>query len=178
MQNFYEVLEITRDATDQEIKVAWRRLAKVYHPDVSSLKDAEAKFKILNEAYQTLSNPTTRDTYNSKLDYERSNGSTSGKYSQETETVYKGDFYKGTTYRRRSRQHEPRRRPGAPIPGSWTMIKYGPYSGRWGVWVKANHNPKAGDTVIAKSKAGNIKIVRIAAIVVSNGEYTLCAVIG
>ena len=170
--DFYEILEITRDATNKEIKIAWRRLAKIYHPDVSSLKDSESKFKLLNEAYQTLSDPVSRDSYNHKLDYEKRNGSTRARDS------YNRGYSAGASYRRRSRQQESRRRPGGPIHGSWAKIKYGPYSGGWGVWVKAKYNPQKGDSVLAKSKAGNIKIVTIVDIVVSNGEYTLCAVMG
>lgn len=61
MKDFYEVLGVSRDASDEEIKKAYRKLAHKYHPDK---KDGdEAKFKEVNEAYQTLSDQNKRSQY-------------------------------------------------------------------------------------------------------------------
>jgi molecular chaperone DnaJ len=55
---------MNRDATDDEIKKAYRKLAKQYHPDLNpGNAEAEAKFKEINEAYQVLSNQQTRAQY-------------------------------------------------------------------------------------------------------------------
>ncbi len=62
-RDYYEILGLDKTATTQEIKQAYRRLAKKYHPDVSTEKDAQAKFKEVNEAYQILSNPKARQQY-------------------------------------------------------------------------------------------------------------------
>lgn len=63
-RDYYEVLGVSRDADEQEIKKAYRRLARQYHPDVNKDDpDAEAKFKEISEAYQVLSNPQTRAQY-------------------------------------------------------------------------------------------------------------------
>lgn len=63
-RDYYEVLGIDRDATDEEIKKAYRNLAKKYHPDLNpDNKEAEAKFKEVNEAYQVLSNPEAKAQY-------------------------------------------------------------------------------------------------------------------
>ena len=63
-RDYYEVLGITKDADDAAIKKAYRQLAKKYHPDVNpGDKEAEEKFKEVNEAYQTLSDPQKRATY-------------------------------------------------------------------------------------------------------------------
>ena len=60
----YEVLGVAKDADEATIKKAYRQLAKKYHPDVNpGDKDAEEKFKEVNEAYQTLSDPQKRATY-------------------------------------------------------------------------------------------------------------------
>ncbi|MGO3752342.1 MAG: molecular chaperone DnaJ [Peptoniphilaceae bacterium] len=64
MKDFYEVLEITKEASDQEIKRAYKRLAKKYHPDLNhDNPEAEAKFKELNLAYEVLSDENKRRTY-------------------------------------------------------------------------------------------------------------------
>jgi len=63
-RDYYEVLGLNRDATDDEIKKAYRKLAKQYHPDLNpGNAEAEAKFKEINEAYQVLSNQQTRAQY-------------------------------------------------------------------------------------------------------------------
>jgi chaperone protein DnaJ len=64
-RDYYEVLEIKKDATPDEIKKAYRNLAKKYHPDVSSesKEEAEAKFKEISEAYEVLSDASKRQTY-------------------------------------------------------------------------------------------------------------------
>lgn len=60
---FYGVLGVTRDADDAEIKKAYRRAARTYHPDVNREPDAAEQFKRINEAYQVLSDPVKRSRY-------------------------------------------------------------------------------------------------------------------
>jgi len=62
-RDYYEVLGVGRDATDNEIKQAFRKLARKYHPDVNKAPEAEEKFKEINEAYQVLSNADARAKY-------------------------------------------------------------------------------------------------------------------
>ena len=62
-RDYYEVLEVSRDATDEEIKKAYKRLAKKYHPDVTRNEEAESKFKEINEAYSVLSDKNARQKY-------------------------------------------------------------------------------------------------------------------
>lgn len=61
--DYYEALGIPRDASPEDIKNAFRRLARQYHPDVNKEADAEEKFKEINEAYGVLSDPEKRATY-------------------------------------------------------------------------------------------------------------------
>src|ERR1700744_2342440 len=56
-------MRVARDATDAQIKQAYRKLARKYHPDVSKEKDAEARFKEVGEAYEVLKNPEKRAAY-------------------------------------------------------------------------------------------------------------------
>src|ERR1700733_12048571 len=63
-RDYYEVLGVSRDAADTEIKKAFRRLARELHPDVNSHDpDAETKFKEAAEAYEVLSDSDRRATY-------------------------------------------------------------------------------------------------------------------
>ena len=64
-KDYYATLGVSRDATDDDIKKAFRKLARQYHPDVAkNKKEAEAKFKEINEAHEVLSDPEKRKKYN------------------------------------------------------------------------------------------------------------------
>lgn len=62
-RDYYEVLGVSKTATDAEIKSAFRRLAKKYHPDINKEAGAEEKFKEIQEAYAVLSDPNKRKQY-------------------------------------------------------------------------------------------------------------------
>lgn len=61
--DYYDTMEIKQTASGDEIKNAYRRLARRFHPDVSDDPDGETKFKALAEAYQTLKQPELRAAY-------------------------------------------------------------------------------------------------------------------
>jgi curved DNA-binding protein len=62
-KDYYQIMGISRDASQDEIKRAYRKLARKYHPDVSKEKNAEARFKELGEAYEVLKDPEKRAAY-------------------------------------------------------------------------------------------------------------------
>lgn len=62
-RDYYEILGVSRDADKEEIKQAYRRLARKYHPDVNKEAGAEERFKEINHAYEVLSEPETRARY-------------------------------------------------------------------------------------------------------------------
>lgn len=62
-KNYYDTLGVGKDASPEEIKSAYRKLAKKYHPDISKEPDAAEKFKEINEAYECLSDPQKKSNY-------------------------------------------------------------------------------------------------------------------
>ena len=69
-KNYYEILEIDKNASPEIIDKAYKTLAKKYHPDLQDeahKKESEEKFKIINEAYQVLSNQEQKALYDQKL---------------------------------------------------------------------------------------------------------------
>ncbi|OTG67714.1 DnaJ C-terminal domain-containing protein [Acinetobacter silvestris] len=68
-KNYYEELGLTRAATAAEIKKAYRKLARKYHPDISKEADAEERMQAINVAYDTLSNAEKKKEYDFELDH-------------------------------------------------------------------------------------------------------------
>lgn len=85
MSTYYDALEITPDADISEIKIAWRKCCKKYHPDVNQNKNANAHFIYINRAYQILSDPHLRQIY----DYKISNRSKKDTRKKKTYTFVK-----------------------------------------------------------------------------------------
>lgn len=79
--DYYDQLGVSRQATSAEIRQAYRRLAKRYHPDVNpGNADAEARFKLIVEAYETLSDEQLRTAYDEKqANANRSSGQKNGR---------------------------------------------------------------------------------------------------
>jgi curved DNA-binding protein len=62
-KDYYKIMGVSKEATQKEIKLAYRKLARKYHPDVSKEKDSEDRFKELGEAYEVLKDPEKRTAY-------------------------------------------------------------------------------------------------------------------
>ena len=62
-RDYYQVLGVSQNASDEQIKKAFRKLALKYHPDRNKDESADAKFKEINEAYHVLSDPEKRANY-------------------------------------------------------------------------------------------------------------------
>ena len=68
-KNYYDILGISRDANTDQIKKAYRKLARQYHPDVSKETDAEERMQEINVAYDTLSHNDKKTEYDFQLDH-------------------------------------------------------------------------------------------------------------
>ena len=98
MKGYYETLGIPKTASTEEIKTAYRGLARKYHPDLNpNDKKSERKFKDINEAYETLSDPKRRADYDLKLsggdgDVKRASGQTAASGTQRGNRSF-ADFF-------------------------------------------------------------------------------------
>lgn len=121
--DYYKTLGISKNATDKEIKTAYRKLARKFHPDINSdNKDAEIKFKEINEANQVLSDPENRkkyDTYGEnwkhgaeyqqaknqqQRQYQSQNQSSQQGFSEEAYSDFFESMFGGTSGSSRQRQ--------------------------------------------------------------------------
>ncbi|WP_233547100.1 DnaJ domain-containing protein [Exiguobacterium sp. AM39-5BH] len=91
-KNYYDMLGVSKQASDQDIKRAYRKLAKQYHPDVNKDPDAHDKFKAIQEAFDVLSDP------DKKANYDR--------YGSPEGPTYGGGSYSGDGYGEGSAQFE------------------------------------------------------------------------
>ncbi|HHT0593811.1 TPA: DnaJ C-terminal domain-containing protein [Legionella anisa] len=63
-KDYYKIMGVSEDASDKDIKMAYRKLARKYHPDISKEPNAEERFKEMGEAYEVLKDPAKRTEYN------------------------------------------------------------------------------------------------------------------
>ncbi len=111
-RDYYHILGVSRTCTHQEVKRAYRRLARRYHPDVCNEPDAETRFKEISEAYAVLSDASKRDRYD-RFGHDGLNGSAarpgSGDFFDLFNQVFGGGFTTG---------------PGATAPARGADIEY------------------------------------------------------
>jgi molecular chaperone DnaJ len=115
-KDYYKILGVSRDATEEEIKRSYRKIAMQYHPDRNpGNKEAEEKFKIASEAYEVLSDPEKREIYNHYgIEGLKGTGFTGFRGFDDIFSAF-GDIFEdffgfGTTYKRRTKA-----RPGADL---------------------------------------------------------------
>ena len=117
-KDYYKIMGLSAGATDEEIKLAYRRLARKYHPDVSKEKDAVERFKEVGEAYEVLKNPEKRAVYDQYIRDLASNQHT--RQSSHAEHAYTDhqpdfDFFESLFG---ARQHQEQRSAGEDLHGT------------------------------------------------------------
>jgi molecular chaperone DnaJ len=108
-RDYYEVLGVNRGASPEELKSAFRTLARKYHPDVNKEPDAEEKFKEINEAYAVLSDPDKRRAYDQFGHAGVNNTGGVPDWSTMDFADIFGEFFGFATGSSRQRQNAPRR---------------------------------------------------------------------
>ncbi|RTZ64964.1 MAG: J domain-containing protein [Aquificaceae bacterium] len=129
-KDYYKILNVKKTANKDEIKKSYRRLARKYHPDVSKEKDAETRFKEVNEAYEVLGDKKKRAQYDqgssawgSQQNYQSSYAGSSGfggsGFSQHQNSGF-GDFF-DSMFGGSQQAHNKRRKPSAPKSQTTTL---------------------------------------------------------
>ncbi|HAT1867828.1 DnaJ C-terminal domain-containing protein [Legionella pneumophila] len=77
-KDYYKIMGVSQDASEKDIKMAYRKLARKYHPDISKEPDAEERFKEMAEAYEVLKDPKKRAEYDQYLKYKEFNPQSDG----------------------------------------------------------------------------------------------------
>lgn len=99
MQNYYELLGVNINATNEELKKAYRKLAKKYHPDVNANnEDTQELFKKINTAYEILSNDITRKKYDEELNF-NNNEIFEENYYSDYDSTFNEDRHKSNTFK-------------------------------------------------------------------------------
>ncbi|HAT8179645.1 TPA: DnaJ domain-containing protein [Legionella pneumophila] len=84
-KDYYKIMGVSQDASEKDIKMAYRKLARKYHPDISKEPDAEERFKEMAEAYEALKDPKKRSEYDQYLKYKEFNPQSHGFTGQRTQ---------------------------------------------------------------------------------------------
>ena len=94
MKNYYEILEVDRNASDEEIKKSFKTLAKKYHPDQNQGNpNCEQKFKEINEAYNTLSDKDKKSEYDKKFFGQSFNQKSEKENKKKNKNMSSADFF-------------------------------------------------------------------------------------
>ena len=96
MKNYYEILEVDKNASEEVIEKAYKTLAKIYHPDLQNNSNSQNKMQQINEAYEILSNDFKRREYDEKIQKQSVSVEEYNKIIQENNRL-KQDLQKVTT---------------------------------------------------------------------------------
>ncbi|KTD31227.1 curved DNA binding protein DnaJ [Legionella moravica] len=113
-KDYYKIMGVSSDASDKDIKTAYRKLARKYHPDISKEPDAEEKFKEMGEAYEILRDPVKRAEYDQYIKnrefnqraYQSTGHAGAGRSHQYEDVQFDSDFFESLFGHSRY-QHQP-----------------------------------------------------------------------
>ena len=113
-KDYYKIMGVSPDASEKDIKTAYRKLARKYHPDISKETDAEEKFKEMGEAYEILKDPVKRAEYDQYVKnrefnqkaYQSTGHAGAGRQHQYQDVPFESDFFESLFGHSRY-QHQP-----------------------------------------------------------------------
>ncbi len=144
-KNYYEILGVTVDSSSAEIKSAYRKLARKYHPDINKETDAIEKFKDITEAYETLSDEKEREQYNTLKGFFRTEQTTTS--SQKAEETYREAQSKSTKYQSKFEDCTPEKVQKKNDKSIIKTLKYWCAKLKKHKRTKDNQKPKKGDNI-------------------------------
>lgn len=144
-KNYYEILGVTVDSSTAEIKSAYRKLARKYHPDINKEADAIEKFKDITKAYETLSDEKEREQYNTLKGFFRTEQTTTS--SQKAEETYREAQSKSSKYQSKFENTTPHKEEKKNDKSIIKTIKYWCAKFKKSQRTKDNHKPKKGDNI-------------------------------
>ena len=106
LANFYNVLGVSNDCSQEDIKYGYRRMIVAFHPDFNKASDATKKSQEINEAYRILSNPTLRAEYDRSINLKEDEQRASRKRGKSTAKQTDNKSRKETTEKPNSKNHE------------------------------------------------------------------------
>ena len=98
-KDYYKIMGVSQDASEKDIKTAYRKLARKYHPDISKEPNAEERFKEMGEAYEVLKDPAKRAEYDQYVKNREFNQRThqqtghTGRSNQQQNPQFDSDFF-------------------------------------------------------------------------------------
>lgn len=144
-KNYYEILGVTVDSSTAEIKSAYRKLARKYHPDINKEADAIEKFKDITEAYDTLSDEKEREQYNTIKGFFRTEQTTTS--SQKAEETYREAQNRSSKYQSKFENTPPKKEEKKNDKSIIKAIKYWCAKFKKSQRTKDNQKPKKGDNI-------------------------------
>ncbi len=154
MASYYDILGVSKDASDKEIRQAYRRLARKYHPDLNSGdKEAEEQFKKINESYEVLSDQGKRKKYDMYGDQWKHADQIESQFGTGAGAPVDWSFRRG----------EPGDTLGADLFGGWEDLRsgFGLGSGRQGRTTTATHMQSQVSVTLEEALAGAKRLVTI-----------------
>ena len=178
-ENYYERLDVRQSATPAEIKSAWLRINKQWHPDRCRHPDATRVTQACNEAYSVLSDPRKRGNYDSLLGREQTASpyATQAGPQSNSPSTRRGRRDRGTQKAEYRNERQTYRRSTQFYTGTWAKIRRGPWTGTWGAWIESLYVGK-GDIALIKRRDGRQCLVLIIQVLSRSqgNRVTLCRV--
>ena len=178
-ENYYERLDVGKSATPAEIKSAWRRITKRWHPDICGHPDATQVIQKCNEAYDVLKDSGSRRKYDSRLDEGQATSPNGSQASSQHTPPYNHRRREDGRAQKPEYRKEQRTYHRSPrfYTGTWAKIGRGPWTGTWGAWIESLYVEKGDIALIRRRDGRECSVLIVQVLKRSQGNrVTLCRV--